>query len=132
MTKAARSVPQPDRKVPEAAQVKSLSEALEVTKKRIDWLENLKGDADARARLSEATGLELTIEELDAIIDATRREAVFIEKSIQMLLQGPQARMDEPVFWAEGAGDPSMVRNIGFGPSLLNLDSTVAAAEAWY
>jgi hypothetical protein len=116
-----------------ATQVKTLSDVLEITKKRIDWLEGLKADADARARLSESTGIELTIEALDEIIDATRQEVIFIERMIQLLLEGPQAQVEPPVFWAESSDDQTMVRNIGFGPSLLKLDEpAVASTGRWY
>jgi len=79
------------------SQVATLGGILEVTQRRIDWLEGLKGDPDARARLSEATGIDLTIEALDEIIEATRQEIQFFESQIKLLLEGTEANLD-PVF----------------------------------
>ncbi len=114
-----------------AAQIKVLRETLAVTQQRIDWLEGLKGDAEARTRLGAATGIELTIEALDGIIEATRQEVLFIESQIELLLQGTQAGR-APIFRAESS-DPSLPQNVHYGPSLLNLDAPlVALGERWY
>ncbi|MBI2993243.1 MAG: hypothetical protein HYY48_03600 [Gammaproteobacteria bacterium] len=113
-----------------AGQVKRLSVILEFAKRRADWLEGLKADAETRDRLGKSTGIDLTIEALDAIIEATRKEGRFIEQQIQQLLGGTQASL-EP-FRAE-SGDYSTIRSIGFGPALLRLDSSsVAARDNWY
>lgn len=102
-----------------AGQIQRLSEILEVAQRRIEWLESLKGDADARAKLSEGTGIELTIEAIDSIIEATRQEVIIIERQIQNLQDGTEA-MSRPVFWAE-TGDYNGVQHLGYGASLLNI-----------
>ena len=112
-------------------QIQSLSNVLEVTQRRIEWLESLKGDADARAKLSESTGIDLTIETIDTIIDATKQEVLLIEKQIQLLQEGTQA-LSRPVFWAE-ASDYNNIHDVDYGNSLLsiNIDS-VAKNDGLY
>ncbi|MCH7696770.1 MAG: hypothetical protein IIB73_10850, partial [Proteobacteria bacterium] len=120
-------------------QVKTLSDILEVVKLRIAWLENLKADADTRAKLSELTGLELTIEALDEIIDATQQQVQSIESQINFLLEGIEAKVDphhtpaeKPLFWAE-SGDYQMLREVAYGPWLLQSnDQAVALNERWH
>ena len=102
-----------------AGQIQRLSEILEVAQRRIEWLESLKGDADARTKLSEATGIELTIEAIDNIIEATRQEIIIIERQIQNLQDGTEA-MSRPVFWAE-TGDYNGVHHLEYGASLLTI-----------
>ena len=103
-------------------QVKALGKVLEVTKGRVDWLESLKGEADARAKLSKSTGMDLTIEALDRLIEAVRQEIKFIETQIQQLLQGTQAQALPP-FRAE-SGTYAMIQNVEAGPGLLLLGQT--------
>ncbi|MBF8270287.1 MAG: Filamentous hemagglutinin N-terminal protein, partial [Gammaproteobacteria bacterium] len=121
-------------------QIRSLSRVLEVAKKRIDWLEQLKANADERTRLSTVTGIELTIEALDEIIDATNQEIQFIEAKIKQLQDSNEAGLPnggEPQFWAE-AGDNSLTGQVYFGPALFNADEQVLAIQtsatgaAWY
>ena len=98
-------------------QVKRLGGVLEVAQRRIDWLESLKGDPDARARLSESTGIDLTIEALDAIIAATKQEMLFFEAQIKLLLEGTEASLD-PFLDAESATRP-LAQNVPHDPALL-------------
>ncbi|MFQ5661317.1 MAG: hypothetical protein ACE5GZ_12910, partial [Gammaproteobacteria bacterium] len=116
-----------------AAQVKTLSGILEVAKQRIDWFEELKADADARAKLSESTGIELTIEALDEIIEATQKEIQSIETQIKLLLEGNQAEHGPGLpFWAE-SGDHQRSLHPGYGRSLLIPDEKLFAVnERWY
>ncbi len=78
-----------------STQVQQLRDVLAVNQQRIEWLDDLKADPGARAGLSEKTGIDLTIESLDAIIDATRQAADFIDRQIKLLLQGTEARLHE-------------------------------------
>ena len=112
-------------------QIKNLGDVLEIAQRRINWLESLKADADARAKLTETTGIELTNEAIDAIIEATRQEMNYIERQIQMLKEGTQA-MATPLFWAE-SGDYNNIFNVEYGSSLLNIGiDSLAYNENWY
>jgi hypothetical protein len=122
------------------AQIRSLGRALEVAKQRVGWLEQLKANAEERARLSTATGIELTIEALDEIINATNREIQFIEARIKQLQDNYEAHQPgdgEPLFWAE-AGDNLLASQVRYGPPPFNADDQVltiqtsALGEAWY
>ena len=96
-----------------------IGRVLEVAQRRIDWLESLKADPEARAKLSESTGIDLTIEAIDAIIEATRQEVIYIEKQIQLLQDGTQA-LSKPVFWAE-TGNFDSIHHVDYGASLLSI-----------
>ena len=112
-------------------QIKNLGDVLEIAQRRINWLESLKADAEARAKLTETTGIELTSEAIDAIIEATRQEMNYIERQIQMLKEGTQA-MATPLFWAE-SGDYNNIYNVEYGSSLLNIGiDSLAYNENWY
>jgi hypothetical protein len=100
-------------------QIQSLGRVLEVAQRRIEWLEGLKADPESRAKLSESTGIDLTIEAIDAIIEATRQEVIYIEKQIQLLQDGTQA-LSKPVFWAE-SGDYDGIHHVDYGASLLSI-----------
>ena len=100
-------------------QIQNLGRVLEVAQRRIDWLEGLKADPEARAKLSESTGIDLTIEAIDTIIEATRQEIIYIEKQIQLLQDGTQA-LSKPIFWAE-SGDYDSVHHVDYGVSLLSI-----------
>ena len=114
-----------------ADQIRNLSGILEVAKDRIDWLESLKSDADARASLSERTGIDLTIEAIDAIIDATQQEIQYIERQINLLQEGTEA-MAQPIFWAE-AGDYRSIHEVSYGSSLFTLGvDTLAHNKFWH
>jgi len=116
---------------PDADAIQKLAKILESVNARILWLEGLKGDPEERARLSELTGIELTQEALDAIIDGAKSEAKFIERQIKLLQEGTQAKnRSNPLFIAE-AGDHSLTQVVDYGPSLLNL-SNVDANQTWY
>ena len=73
---------------PDVAAIQKLGKMLETVNARIQWLESLKGNPEERARLSESTGIDLTQEALDAIIEGARSEAAFIEKQIKLLQEG--------------------------------------------
>ena len=59
----------------EVDEVTRLARVLETIKTRIEWLESLKANTEERVRLSEITGIELTQEALDEIIEAAKSEA---------------------------------------------------------
>ena len=107
---------------PDADAIQKLARTLEIINARIQWLESLKGDPEERARLSESTGIELTQEVLEDIIDGAKSEAKYIEKQIKLLQEGTEAKIQSaPLFIAE-AGDHSLTQVVNYGPSLLNLD----------
>ncbi len=104
---------------------------LEAIKLRINWLEGLKTNAEERARLSEITGIELTLEVIDTIIEAAKQEALFIESQIRLLLEGTEAQA-APIFTAE-ARDYSQILDITYGPEYLNLGTASPTLEQrWY
>lgn len=111
-------------------QIQSLSEVLEVAQGRIEWLESLKSDADARASLSERTGIDLTIEAIDEIINATQQEIIYIERQIQLLQEGTEA-MAQPIFWAE-AGDYNSIHEVAYGSSLFSIGVDTLAHNQWH
>jgi hypothetical protein len=119
-----------------AGDVERLTRILEVTRERINWLESLKANPEERARLGEATSIDLTEEALDEIIDATRREAESLESQIRLLQDGTEARHpmpdEKPEFWAE-AGDVFNILHVQYGPSLASAgDGIVTASELRY
>jgi len=94
---------------------------LETVNARIQWLESLKVNPEERARLSKSTGIDLTQEVLEDIIDGAKSEAKYIEKQIKLLQEGTEAKIESaPLFIAE-AGDYSLTQVVNYGPSLLNL-----------
>ncbi|MEQ8426956.1 MAG: filamentous hemagglutinin N-terminal domain-containing protein [Gammaproteobacteria bacterium] len=112
-----------------ADEISVLAGVLETIQARIDWLESLKEDPEERNRLSEATGLELTLEELDKLIEAARAEAAFIENRIRLLIEGTEARLGvQPIFTAEARNyDDTQV--LHYGPGLLQLDNNKLALK---
>ena len=89
------------------------------------------GDPDARAKLSESTGIELTQEALEAIIEGARSEGKYIEKQIKLLQEGTEAKIEsDPLFIAD-ASDPRLASVVSYGPSLLNLGNE-NTSQAWY
>jgi hypothetical protein len=113
-----------------ASQVKVLGKVLESVKGRVTWLESLKGDAESRATLSEKTGIELTLEALDKLIDAAKQEIQFIEVQIQQLLQGTQANMLLP-FRAE-SGTYAMIHTVEPGPGILMINQGAQSNMRWW
>lgn len=114
---------------PAADEVSVLAGVLETIKSRIDWLEGLKEDPEERNRLSEATGIDLTLEELDKLIEAARAEAAFIENRIRLLIEGTEARLGvQPIFTAE-ARDYNDTQVLHYGPGLLQLDNNKLARK---
>ncbi len=106
-----------------------LAGVLETIKGRIDWLEGLKEDPEERNRLSEATGIELTLEELDKLIEAARAEAAFIENRIRLLLEGTEAGINAPGTFTAEARDYSDTMVLHYGPDLLRLNNTALAGN---
>jgi len=100
---------------------------------RISWLEGLKTNAEERARLSQSTGIDLTVEKLDAIIEATQKALQSIENEIKLLQEGTQAALpDEQPFFSAQAGDP-VALNVQYGPALLHIDDgSLNTDTRWY
>jgi hypothetical protein len=122
----------PGQEIP--AQIDRLNGIANIMRTRISWLEGLKGNAEERARLSEATGIDLTVEKLDAIIEATQKALQSIENEIKLLQEGAQAQADpadQPFFRAH-TGEP-VALNVQYGPALLALDDgSLATDSRWY
>jgi hypothetical protein len=118
-----------------AVEVARLNRILEVASQRLDWLESLKTDPESRARLGVSTGIELTLESLDQIIEATRREIESLQSQIRLLLEGTEAGIKpagKPEFMA-AAGDIHTITSVQYGPSLLQSDGRIiASTEQWY
>jgi hypothetical protein len=105
-------------------EVDRLAKVLATVKARIEWLESLKANPEERARLGKATGIELTQEALDAIIEGAKAEAGFIENQIKLLIEGTEAMLGgKPgsIFTAE-AHDYNSIQTIHYGNDLLSLD----------
>src|SRR5690606_34001971 len=83
-------------------EIRRLNTILEVVQNRIAWLENLRSDNETLARLRESTGMDLTVETINRIIEATRQQVLFIQRQIQ-IMEGPQASAEPaaPLFVAE-------------------------------
>ena len=75
----------------EVDEVSRLAKVLETIKARIEWLESLKANTEERVRLSEVTGIELTQEALDEIIESSKSEANYIENQIRLQIEGKEA-----------------------------------------
>ena len=75
----------------EVDEVSRLAKVLETIKARIEWLESLKANTEERVRLSEVTGIELTQEALDEIIESSKLEANYIENQIRLQIEGKEA-----------------------------------------
>jgi hypothetical protein len=114
-----------------SASINVLVRMLDAVKERISWLESLRTNPDERARLGSKTGIELTQEVLDAIIEGAKAQAQFIELQIKQLKEGTQAKMSAPIFTAEAA-DYSKIQQIAYGPSFLNLDQSYSMHENWH
>jgi hypothetical protein len=86
----------------EVDEVSRLAKVLETIKARIEWLESLKANTEERVRLSEVTGIELTQETLDEIIESSKSEANYIENQIRLQIEGKEAMNTVPsVFISE-------------------------------
>ena len=81
----------------EVDEVTRLAKVLETIQARIEWLESLKADTEERVRLSEITGIELTQETLDAIIESAKAEAAFIENQIRLQIEGNEAMNNDNI-----------------------------------
>jgi len=104
-----------------ADEVTKLAGVLETIQERIQWLESLKGQADERARLSQITGIELTQETLDSLIEAAKSEAAFIENRIRLLLESPQANSNAPSIFTAEARSYDSTHILHYGTDLLQL-----------
>ena len=119
--------------LPEAGdtdEVARLTRALQGVRARIQWLEGLRADAAERERLARATGQDLTPARLEAIIEAAKAQATFIENRIRLLLEGTEAALpQEPGFRAE-AGDYEAVDVVQYGapPGAM----TLSGERGWY
>ena len=105
----------------DAGEVARLAQVLETIKKRIEWLESLKGNPEERARLSESTGIDLTLETLETIIEAAKSEAAFIENRIRLLIEGTQAGLNPSSVFTAEARDYSSMQTLHYGENLLKL-----------
>jgi hypothetical protein len=113
-------------------EIRRLNTILESVQGRIQWLENLKADGGLRTRLSDSTGLELTIEVIDDIIRATQQQIRFIERQIQQLLDGTQALIDNSIFVAE-SGDITMSRFPVHGNEVYSYKALIGQMkDGWY
>ena len=106
-------------------EVARLAKVLATIKARIEWLESLKANPEERERLGEATGIKLTLETLDTIIEAAESEATFIENQIRLLIEGTEAMLDggSPIFTAE-ARDYNSMLTVHYGSRSLNMDDS--------
>jgi hypothetical protein len=112
-------------------EIRRLNNILEMVQARIAWLESLKSNTQARTRLGEQSGIELTIEAIDSIIQATRQQVRLIERQIQQLLSGSQAKI-EPIFQAE-TGDLAMTRFPAYKNELFSYDAYIyQKKDVWY
>jgi hypothetical protein len=112
----------------DAASIDYLAKVLETVKARIEWLESLKGNPKERKRLTDATGIKLTQETLDTIIEAAKSEAAFIENQMKLLIEGTEAMLNgvnTPMFTAESR-DYNSMQTLHYGDDLLSLDNTSA------
>ncbi|MEJ2094673.1 MAG: hypothetical protein P8X93_05785, partial [Gammaproteobacteria bacterium] len=94
--------------------VKLLQKTLQTIEARIIWLESLKEDPVEQARLGEISGIEITPEVLEEIIEGARTEAKFIEEQILMLLNGTQASNEmnsQPIAEMEEANQIDTISN---------------------
>ncbi len=102
-------------------EVARLTRVLQSVRARVRWLEGLKTDPAERERLGQTTGAELTLDRLEAIIEATRAQAGSIENRIRLLLEGARAMLPaEPDFKAE-AGDYEAMDVVQYGDPSFDL-----------
>ena len=90
----------------EVDEVTRLARVLETIKTRIEWLESLKANTEERVRLSEITGMELTQEALDEIIEAAKSEASYIENQIRLQIEGKEVMNFIPPIYVSGIQTP--------------------------
>ncbi len=74
--------------------VNTLARVLDKINQRIDFLESLRTDEARRQQLGERTGIDLGAENLNRIIENTRKEADFIETLMQQIIEDSQADLD--------------------------------------
>ena len=84
-----------------------LAKVLETIKARIEWLESLKANTEERVRLSEITGIELTQETLDEIIESAESEAAYIENQIRLQIEGNEATNVMPSLYISKVEKPT-------------------------
>ena len=108
-------------------EVARLTRVLQSVLARVRWLEGLKTNPTERQRLGRSTGVELTLERLEAIIEAARAQAGFIENRIRLLLEGTEAMLPaEPDFKAE-AGDYEGIDVVQYGESSFGIGALTVA-----
>ncbi|MDZ7736350.1 MAG: hypothetical protein U5P41_09780 [Gammaproteobacteria bacterium] len=106
--------------------VDTLARMLETIQARVEFLESLIGDAARRAELGARTGIDLTEEALNRIIENTRKEADFIESLMQRLIEESQTRREmesDDMFSADAGGPPTTLPSIGYNAGDLTLHS---------
>ena len=81
----------------EPSELDKLTEILAGIQVRIQWLEALKDLPEERARLTELTGIELTQEALDTIIEGAKSEARFIEQQLRLLQEATEASISPAI-----------------------------------
>ena len=91
----------------EVDEVTRLAKVLETIKARIEWLESLKANTEERVRLSEITGIELTQETLDEIIESAESEAAYIENQIRLQIEGNEATNVMPSLYISKVEKPT-------------------------
>ncbi len=115
----------------DAEVIKSLANILFRINRRIQALEDLKGDPEAREKLGNSTGIDLSLESLEAIIEAAKSEEKFIEKKMKLLQEGTESGIQPaPLFIAE-VGDYSLTQVVNYGPSLSNIGKG-KMSDVWY
>ncbi len=108
-------------------EVARLTRVLQSVLARVRWLEGLKTNPTERQRLGRATGAELTLERLEAIIEAARAQAGFIENRIRLLLEGAEAMLPmKPDFKAE-AGDYEGIDVVQYGDPSFGIGALTVA-----
>jgi hypothetical protein len=113
------------------ASINVLVKMLETVKARIQWLESLLTNPEERARLGSITGIELTQEALNEIIEGAKAQSQFIEQQIKQLQEGTQAQIQPPPVFTAEAGDYSRMQTVVYGPSLLDLDHELMMNRNW-
>lgn len=87
---------------------------LTVLQSRIDYLQSLLTDVEARTELGERTGIDLTLDVLQGIIEATQQERELLEREVKNLENSLEARNPAPVFQAEMV-DAKRILNVSYG-----------------
>jgi len=98
-------------------EIDRLKEALEQINARILWLESLKENPVERVRLGGITGMEITPQVLEEIIQGARTEAEFIKDQIEILENGVQAMKAVDTTFVAEVGHPENIDTVQYGPA---------------